>query len=125
YCLPSNDTIEPMVKGITTVTAVTSEDTFEKLRGLFDALGFEPGKGWSDASGRGAAFLAPIGNLEVVTGRPPAVPPILIEVTQLDQVRAAVEQWMLTQHPSEEVAALLTPVAPTYWNSRLFTAILT
>jgi len=43
-----------MVKGITTVTAVTSEDAFEKLRGLFDALGFEPGKGWSDATGRGS-----------------------------------------------------------------------
>src|ERR1700683_4383305 len=113
-----------MVKGITTVTAVTSEDTFEKLRGLFDALGFEPGKGWSDATGRGAAFLAPIGNLEFVTGRPPAVPPILVEVTALDSVHAIVRQWMASHMRTEDVDARLSPAQTTHWHSRLFTAVI-
>jgi 6,7-dimethyl-8-ribityllumazine synthase len=54
----------------------------------------------------------------------PAVPPILIEVTQLDQVRAAVEQWMVAAYRTEEVAELLSPVTPTHWNSRLFTVAL-
>jgi 6,7-dimethyl-8-ribityllumazine synthase len=115
-----------MVKGMTLVAPVASAAAFDALAGLFAALGFEPGRGWQDDTGpgRGAAFLAPIGNLEIVTGRPPAVPPILIEVTQLDQVRTVVEQWMIAHHRTEEVAALLTPVAPTHWNSRLFTATL-
>jgi 6,7-dimethyl-8-ribityllumazine synthase len=110
-----------MVKGITLVRQVESASTFERLSSLFAALGFEPGKGWDDGTGRGAAFLAPVGNLELVTGRAPAVPPILIEVTQLEQVRAVVEQWMLVEFRSEEVAAALSAVAKTHWNSRLFT----
>jgi 6,7-dimethyl-8-ribityllumazine synthase len=116
-----------MVKGMTLVAPVASAAAFDALTSLFAALGFEPGRGWQDAAGpgRGAAFLAPIGNLEIVTGRPPAVPPILIEVTQLDQVRAVIEQWMLAHHRTEEVATLLTPIAQTHWNSRLFTATLT
>jgi 6,7-dimethyl-8-ribityllumazine synthase len=123
-----------MIKGITLVNAVasarkpTAEDNeFDRLSSLFSSLGFEQGKGWQDAKGpgRGAAFLAPIGNLELVTGRPPAVPPILIEVTQLDHIHALVEKWLLATHRSEEIPTLLSPVEPTHWNSRLFTAQLT
>jgi 6,7-dimethyl-8-ribityllumazine synthase len=112
-----------MVKGITLVRPVASAETFDRLASLFSALGFEPGSGWQDAdgTGRGAAFLTPIGNLELVTGRPPAVPPILIEVTQLDAVFTTVEKWLLASHPAEEIPSLLTPIAPTHWNSRLFT----
>jgi 6,7-dimethyl-8-ribityllumazine synthase len=113
-----------MVKGITLVTPVASAATFEQLGGLFSALGFEPGKGWQDDTGRGAAFLAPLGNLEIMTGRAPAVPPILIEVSQLDQVREIVERWMIANFRTEEVAELLTPIAPTHWKSRLFTVTL-
>ena len=70
-----DDTIEAMIKGITLVAPVASGDAFDKLASLFAALGFEPGKGWDDdATGEGAAFLAPLGNLELVTGRAPAVP---------------------------------------------------
>lgn len=110
-----------MIKGITVVSAIASADTFDRLNSLLAALGFEPGKGWQDAKGRGSAHLAPLGNLEFVTGRPPAVPPLLIEVTQLDQVHAAVEKWMLAYSRSEEIAELLSAVELTHWNSRLFT----
>jgi 6,7-dimethyl-8-ribityllumazine synthase len=109
-----------MIKGITVVSAVASADTFERLNSLLAALGFEPGKGWKDEKGRGSAHLAPLGNLEFVTGRPPAVPPLLIEVTQLDQVHAAVEKWMLAYYRTEEIAELLSAAELTHWGSRLF-----
>ena len=114
-----------MIKGITIVNAVASSGTpaaeFDRLTGLFSALGFEQGKGWQDAQGRGAAFLAPIGNLEFITGRPPTVPPVLIEVTQLEHIHSLVEKWLLADHRTEEIATLLSPVELTHWNSRLFT----
>ncbi len=99
-----------MVKGITQVNAVASGEGFDRLVGLFAALGFEAGKGWNDGQGRGAAFLAPIGNIELVTGRMPSVPQTLVEVTQLEAVHTIVGEWGA---PSE--------IAATHWNSRLFT----
>ncbi|HEY4382343.1 MAG TPA: 6,7-dimethyl-8-ribityllumazine synthase [Acidobacteriaceae bacterium] len=113
-----------MIKGITLVTPVASAAVMDRLASLLGALGFEPGKGWDDGVGRGAAFLAPVGNLEIMTGRAPAVPPVLVEVTQLDQVRQAVEHWMLANYRTEEIAALLSEVEGTHWNSRLFTVTL-
>jgi len=110
-----------MIKGITVVSAVSSAETFDRLNSLLAALGFEPGKGWEDAKGRGSAHLAPLGNLEFVTGCPPAVPPLLIEVTQLEQVHAAVQKWMLASYRTEEIDALLSAPELTHWNSRLFT----
>jgi 6,7-dimethyl-8-ribityllumazine synthase len=104
-----------MVKGITAIAPIASAETFAALGELFAALGFEPGKGWSDAQGKGAAFLAPLGNLEFVTGRAPAVPLLLVEVTQLDAVHAVVKPWS-----TERNAALSAPEV-THWHSRLFT----
>jgi 6,7-dimethyl-8-ribityllumazine synthase len=109
-----------MVKGLTVIAPVASAETFAQLGSLFRALGFETGKGWSDGQGTGAAFLAPLGNLELVTGRAPAVPALLVEVTQLDQVHAAVEHWIA----SAATEAALTAAAATHWNSRLFTLTL-
>ena len=110
-----------MIKGITLVSAIVSGDTFDKLNSLFLALGFEAGRGWQDETGRGTALLAPLGNMEFVTGRPPAVPPVLIEVTNLDAVYAAVQSWMLGSYRTEEVTTLLSAPELTHWNSRLFT----
>jgi len=118
-----------MIKGITFVSAIASSGgpgaEFDRLAGLFSALGFEHWKGWQDAQGRGAAFLAPIGNLEFVTGRPPAVPPLLVEVTQLDHIHTLIEKWFLLSYRTEEIATLLSTPELTHWNSRLFTAQLT
>jgi 6,7-dimethyl-8-ribityllumazine synthase len=114
-----------MIKGMTFVSAVAQGAEFDRLNSLFTALGFEQGKGWQDAQGRGAAFLAPIGNLEFVTGRPPAVPPILVEVTQLDHIHSLVENWLLANTDlaprTEDLPNLLSSVELTHWNSRLFT----
>ncbi len=109
-----------MVKGLTTVAQVASEEAFAQLGELFQALGFEQGKGWSDGNGKGAAFLAPVGNVELVTGRAPALPGLLVEVTQLETVHAAVKAWIVA-HQRSEVAAKLSEPELTHWNSRLFT----
>ena len=109
-----------MIKGITLVAPIASPEAFDRLASLFSSLGFEQGRGWSLEDARGAPFLAPIGNLELVTGRAPAEPPILIEVTQLDAVHNAVHQWMLASHAAEEITGLLTAPELTHWNSRLF-----
>jgi 6,7-dimethyl-8-ribityllumazine synthase len=121
-----------MIKGITFLSAVASTGTsgaeFDRLTSLFSALGFEQGKGWQDSHGRGAAFLAPLGNIEFVTGRLPGdaeTPPILVEATQLDHIRSLVEKWLLAEHRTEEIGALVSPIEPTHWNSRLFSVQLT
>ncbi|HXC95578.1 MAG TPA: 6,7-dimethyl-8-ribityllumazine synthase [Edaphobacter sp.] len=122
-----------MIKGITFLSPVASVGTsgaeFDRLVTLFSALGFERGKGWQDSQGRGAAFLAPIGNIEFITGRLPAdgdkTPPILVEATQLDHLRSLVEKWLLAKHRTEEIGTLLSPIEPTHWNSRLFSVQLT
>ena len=112
-----------MIKGITLVHAVApgGSDTFNELSSLLASLGFEPGKGWQDAEGQGAAFLAPVANLELVHGRAPGVPTLLVEVTQLDHIHSLVKQWMLSRNRSEG----LTEPELTHWNSRLFSAKLT
>ena len=111
-----------MIKGITTVARVASEEAFTQLTELCQTLGFEPGKGWTDHTGKGAAFLAPLGNLEFTIGYPTSQPTLLIEVTQLDEIHAAVKAWLQAhqQSPSK-----LSEPALTYWNSRLFTAQIT
>lgn len=111
-----------MIKGVTLVQEVSAAAAFEGLCRLFAALGFEPGRGWQDEQGRGAAFLAPVGNLELVGGRIPAVPRLLVEVTDLDGVHGSVREWMLTELRSEEVDERLSLPEPTHWNSRLFRA---
>jgi 6,7-dimethyl-8-ribityllumazine synthase len=105
-----------MIKGITVVEPVADAENFASLGRLLATIGFESGKGWKEDSGEGSAFLAPLGNLELVTGRLPAVPRILVEVTQLDHVRATAATWA-----SGVDAATVSEVTATHWNSRLFT----
>lgn len=105
-----------MIKGMTVVEAVENSAEYAGLRELFASIGFETGKGWKDEQGEGAAFLAPLGNLELVTGRMPAVPRILVEVTQLDHVHAVICRWKLGKEQREKPSE----VEFTHWNSRLF-----
>jgi 6,7-dimethyl-8-ribityllumazine synthase len=113
-----------MIKGMTLVREVASGDALDKLGRLLLSLGFEQGKGWKDETGRGTALLAPLGNLELIAGRQPAVPPILFEVIGLDAIHTAVQQWMLANYRTEEVDSLLSKPELTHWNSRLFTVTL-
>lgn len=106
-----------MIKGITFVRPAASAADYERLTGFFSALGFTPGKGWQDEISRGAAFLAPLGNLEVIQGELPSEAGVLVEVTQLDAVREAVLAWFrsLSEDPR------LTAITDTDWKSRIFT----
>lgn len=106
-----------MIKGMTTVAPVASVETLNQLSELLQSIGFEPGKGWEDSTGKGAAFLAPLGNLEIVTGYPATQPTLLVEVTQLDEVHATIQARLPDQPLSEP--------ALTHWNSRLFTVQIT
>ena len=103
------------------VHAAASEQDFDRLKSFFAALGFEPGKSWSDDVSRGSAHLAPLGNVEFVHGSVPALPQLLVEATQLDEVHATAQQWLAAQYGEAETAKLLQPVAATHWKSRLFT----
>ncbi len=110
-----------MIKGVTSIASASSPEAFLRLSELLRSLGFEPGRGWDDGAGRGAAFLAPVGNLELVTGRAPALPSLLIETTQLDEVHAAVVRWVHAGAAVPAPQSSLSEVQETHWNSRLFT----
>jgi len=106
-----------MIKGITFVRPAASAADYERLTGFFSALGFTPGKGWQEEASRGAAFLAPLGNLEVIEGELPSEAGIFVEVTQLDAVREAALAWFrsIGQEPG------IPAIADTDWKSRIFT----
>ncbi|HEY0263012.1 MAG TPA: 6,7-dimethyl-8-ribityllumazine synthase [Granulicella sp.] len=108
-----------MIKGITLVQSVAA---LERLEELLASLGFERGKGWKDDQSRGEAFLAPVGNLELVEGRAPEGASVYIEVTELDQVCTAVRNWILAGPQASEAATLLSEPKLTHWNARVFTA---
>lgn len=108
-----------MIKGISFLRPAGGAEVFERLSSFFAALGFAPGKGWSEEESRGASFIAPLGKLELVDGRFPSTGDIVVEVTSLDAVHRAAEAWLRAQ--GAEAAARLKPIAETNWKSRLFT----
>jgi 6,7-dimethyl-8-ribityllumazine synthase len=108
-----------MVKGISFLRPVAGA-AFERLSGFFAALGFAPGKGWEKEDSRGASFLAPLGNLELVLGQMPSTADIFIEVTSLDAAHQAAESWLRAQGGDAAVVRL-SPIAETSWRSRSFT----
>jgi 6,7-dimethyl-8-ribityllumazine synthase len=116
-----------MIQGISFLRPAGSRAAYDRLASFFSALGFAPGKGWcKDSSqetpegGRGASFLAPLGNLTFVDGPFPATADVLVEVTALDAVYQAAESWLRAQGGDEAVARL-KPITETEWKSRIFT----
>jgi 6,7-dimethyl-8-ribityllumazine synthase len=110
-----------MIKGITTVAPVASVETFTQVTELLQTLGFESGKGWTNSTGKGASFLAPLGNLEIAVGYSPTQPTLLVEVTHLDEIHAAIKAHIANQITDQE----LSQPALTHWNSRIFTLQIT
>jgi len=110
-----------MIKGITIVRPAGSAEAYEALAGFFSALGFEPGKGWETGAGRGAPFLAPLGNLEFVEGAASAAEGVWIEVTALDDVRRVAEGWLGKNLKAAQATARITATEETFWKSRSFT----
>ena len=126
-----------MIKGVTVVQAIASPEAFARLSDLLAALGFEPGQGWSDDHGRGSAFLAPLANLELTTGSSPATPPLLIEVTGLDEIHRVTRQWISAaaannlgeiardlDQTAADLGQNVSEISDTHWDSRLFSAVL-
>jgi 6,7-dimethyl-8-ribityllumazine synthase len=99
-----------MIRSLTVVRQ-SSPQKFEQLSALLRALGFEDGAGWSDEHSRGAPFLAPIGSLELVQGRAPAEPDILVEVSDLDTAHQ-----LAKKHLNDAVGE----ITETHWKARVF-----
>jgi 6,7-dimethyl-8-ribityllumazine synthase len=108
-----------MIKGISFLRPAGSRAAFDRLASFFSALGFAPGRGWKEEESRGASFLAPLGNLELIEGRFPSAAEVMVEVTSLDAIHQAAEAWLREQGGG--AAERLSPIADTNWNSRLFT----
>ena len=98
-----------MIRSLTLVRH-TSPEKFEQLSRLLQALGFEDGAGWSHEHSRGAPFLAPLGSLELIDGRVPAEPDILIEVSDLDSA-----YQLAKKHLGDAVGE----IEETRWKSRV------
>jgi 6,7-dimethyl-8-ribityllumazine synthase len=136
-----------MIKGISFLRPTGSRAAYDRLASFFSALGFAPGKGWDDhpndedlslhpseqkslaggpeslgtpGASRGAAFLAPLGNLEFVDGQFPSTADVLVEVTALDAVHQAAAAWLRAEG-GELAVARLSAITETHWKSRLFT----
>jgi 6,7-dimethyl-8-ribityllumazine synthase len=109
-----------MIKGISFLRPAGSRAVYDRLASFFSSLGFAPGKGWLEENSRGAAFLAPLGNLEFVDGEFPSTADVLVEVTALDAVYQAAESWLRTEGGDAAVVRL-TPITETHWKSRIFT----
>jgi 6,7-dimethyl-8-ribityllumazine synthase len=106
-----------MIRSLTLVRLTTAEK-FERLSALLSALGFEDGQSWQDEFSRGAPFLAPVGGLELVDGRAPAEPDILIEVSDLDSAYQIAKKHLR----GSEIE--LGEITDTHWKSRVFSLLL-
>lgn len=109
-----------MIKGISFLRPTGTAAAYERLSSFFSALGFEPGKEWQKEDSRGAAFLAPMGSLEFLDGHFSAPADVLVEVTALDAVHQAADEW-LRATGGQKAATHLSPIADTHWKSRMFT----
>jgi len=114
-----------MIKGISFLRPAGSAAVYERLASFFSALGFAHGRGWdedsnSGDSSRGASFLAPLGNLEIVDGQFPSTADVLVEVTALDAAHQAAGSWLRTDGGDSAVARL-SSITETHWKSRIFT----
>jgi 6,7-dimethyl-8-ribityllumazine synthase len=109
-----------MIKGISILRSAGNASAYERLASFFAALGFARGAGWSEESSKGASFLAPLGNLEIVGGEFPSPADVLVEVTALDAVHQAAAVWLLAAG-GDETGASLSAISDTHWKSRIFT----
>jgi 6,7-dimethyl-8-ribityllumazine synthase len=113
-----------MIKGISFLRLAGSTAVFDRLANFLAALGFASGAGWREEGSRGSAFLAPLGNLEIVEGEFPSTADVLVEVTALDAVHQAAGNWLRTHEKlsgADEAEARLSPITDTHWKSRIFT----
>jgi 6,7-dimethyl-8-ribityllumazine synthase len=109
-----------MIKGISFLRPAANAAVYDRLASFFAALGFASGRGWNEPASRGASFLAPLGNLEIVAGEFPPTADVLVEVTQIDAAHRTAEAWLHAQ-AGEAGAKSISAVTETHWKSRIFT----
>ncbi len=109
-----------MIKAISFLRPAASAASYERVSRFLDALGFARGKGWEEEGSRGASFLAPSGNFEIVDGHFPSTADTLVEVTALDAIHQAVTAWLRSEG-GDETRTRLEDIAETHWKSRIFT----
>src|SRR5580658_423049 len=95
-----------MIKGISFLRPARSAAVYDRLGSFFSALGFARGAGWDETASRGAAFLAPLGNLEIVDGEFPSKADLFVEVTSLDAIHQVAQAWLRGEGGSEAEARL-------------------
>ncbi len=113
-----------MIKGLTLLRSAGTPAAFDRLRSFFSALGFEPGHGWENQSGRGTSFRTPVGAIEWIDGTTSSPSDLLVEVTGLGAVRDAAEAWLRANGAGDDaaLAAQLKPVGQLEaWKAELFT----
>jgi 6,7-dimethyl-8-ribityllumazine synthase len=118
--IESDDGTTALIKGISFLRPAGSAAVYDRLGSFFSALGFTRGAGWEEETSRGAAFLAPLGHLEIVDGEFPSTSDLLVEVTALDAVHQAAQNWLRAEGGSE-AEARLSLITETHWKSRTFT----
>jgi 6,7-dimethyl-8-ribityllumazine synthase len=109
-----------MIKGISFLRPAEGKAVYDRVSSFLSALGFASGKGWNEPGSRGAAFLAPLGNFEVVEGQFPSTADVLVEVTELDAMHQAAETWIKAQGGGP-TPTTLSAITETHWKSRIFT----
>ena len=109
-----------MIKGISFLQPTSGTAAYERLGRFFAALGFQSGSGWNEPASRGAAFLAPLANIELIDGALPPFAQITVEVTSLDTVHQAATQWCLAE--SLQAEAVISSIGETHWGARYFSA---
>ena len=109
-----------MIKAISFLRPAKDKAAYNRVSSFLSALGFASGKGWNEPDSRGAAFLAPLGNFEVVEGQFPSTADVLVEVTELDAIHQAAETWIKAQGGGP-APTTLSAITETHWKSRIFT----
>jgi 6,7-dimethyl-8-ribityllumazine synthase len=100
-----------MIRSLTYVHPTALGKEYVALAKLFSQLGFEHGHGWEEGGNRGASFVAPKGDFEFFSGKGMTTSGLLVQVSDLENVRNIVVKSKL---------GTVTPIEATTWKSRLF-----
>ena len=123
-----------MIKSITIIRHAPSASRLQSLERFFDGLGFEPGLKWNDPRSRGSGFIAPVGQVEFVSGELPAAAEIMVEVSGLDTLHGIIaarsggaksggksrERPGAKRRPARPAPP--SAISETWWGARLFYA---
>ena len=100
-----------MIRSLTYVHPTAFDKEYPALAKLFTELGFEHCQGWEEGARRGASFVAPKGDFELFTGKGVTTSGVLVQVSNLENVRNIVVKSKL---------GTASPIEATTWKSRLF-----